>query len=138
AGRCAIFTISSAKAAPARFTTDSIASDRRPTEPVSRQARVLRTMVSTATAIDQRRSTWGARRCAAIARDMARLCGTAHARMPSMRLPRSSRAALALWLLLTAVGCVTLARLELAHQQELFETDARIAHRLLSQRVVQH
>lgn len=43
-----------------------------------------------------------------------------------------------LWLLLTAIGCVLLARAELARLREAFETDARIAHRLLSQRVVQH
>ena len=55
-----------------------------------------------------------------------------------MRLPRRHRAALGLWLLLTLVGGVALARLELARLQDLFETDARIAHRLLSQRVVQH
>jgi signal transduction histidine kinase len=45
---------------------------------------------------------------------------------------------LVLWCVLTAVGCGLLARAELARQRELFETDARIAHRLLSQRVVQH
>lgn len=48
------------------------------------------------------------------------------------------RAPFALWLALTAAGCVLLARAELAHLREAFETDARIAHRLLSQRVVQH
>jgi signal transduction histidine kinase len=48
------------------------------------------------------------------------------------------RAPLALWLALTAAGCVLLARTELGHLREAFETDARIAHRLLSQRVVQH
>ncbi|MBC5764899.1 sensor histidine kinase [Ramlibacter albus] len=39
---------------------------------------------------------------------------------------------------LAAAGCVAIARMELAHQRELFETDARIVHRLLSQRAVQH
>ncbi len=47
-----------------------------------------------------------------------------------------------LWLLggtaLAAAGAVALARLELARQFEAFETNARIVHRLLSQRVVQH
>lgn len=47
-----------------------------------------------------------------------------------------------LWLLggaaLAAAGAVGLARLELTHRFEAFETDARIVHRLLSQRVVQH
>src|SRR5512145_2771481 len=55
-----------------------------------------------------------------------------------MRPPRRTRAALALWLALTVAGCVVLARAELARLREAFETDARIAHRLLSQRVVQH
>lgn len=45
---------------------------------------------------------------------------------------------LLLWGLITAGGCVLLARMELAHQRDAFETDARIVHRLLSQRVVQH
>ncbi len=47
-----------------------------------------------------------------------------------------------LWLLggalLAAAGAVALARLELARQFDAFETNARIVHRLLSQRVVQH
>ncbi|HET8748787.1 MAG TPA: ATP-binding protein [Ramlibacter sp.] len=55
-----------------------------------------------------------------------------------MRLPGRHRTALGLWLLLTAAGAAALARLELARLQDLFETDARIAHRVLSQRVVQH
>ncbi|NPC55992.1 sensor histidine kinase [Caenimonas soli] len=44
----------------------------------------------------------------------------------------------AVWLALTAAGGIALARAELSRQREAFETDARIAHRLLSQRVVQH
>ena len=43
-----------------------------------------------------------------------------------------------LWLLISGVGCLLLARLELSQLRSDFETDARIAHRLLSQRVVQH
>ncbi len=47
-----------------------------------------------------------------------------------------------LWLLggavLATTGAVVLARLELTRQFEAFETNARIVHRLLSQRVVQH
>ena len=58
--------------------------------------------------------------------------------MPRMRLPGRHRAAFGLWLLLTAVGAAALVRLELAHLQDLFETDARIAHRLLSQRGASH
>ncbi len=42
------------------------------------------------------------------------------------------------WCAITALGCVVLARMELAQLREAFETDARIVHRLLSQRVVQH
>lgn len=42
------------------------------------------------------------------------------------------------WLVLSAVGCVLLARMALSQLQEDFETDARISHRLLSQRAVQH
>lgn len=55
-----------------------------------------------------------------------------------MRLPSRYRAPLALWLALTLVGCVVLARAELARLRDAFETDARIVHRLLSQQVVQH
>jgi hypothetical protein len=42
------------------------------------------------------------------------------------------------WCVVTALGCVGLARIELAQLRDDFETDARIAHRLISQRVVQH
>ncbi len=43
-----------------------------------------------------------------------------------------------LWCLVTAIGCIVLGRLQLGQIREAFETDARIAHRLLSQRAVQH
>jgi signal transduction histidine kinase len=39
---------------------------------------------------------------------------------------------------LAVAGCVALAQAELSRQRDLFETDARIVHRLLSQRAVQH
>ncbi|MBC5784732.1 two-component sensor histidine kinase [Ramlibacter sp. USB13] len=55
-----------------------------------------------------------------------------------MRLPGRHRAPLALWLALSVAGGVLLARAELQRLREAFETDARIAHRLLSQRAVQH
>ena len=42
------------------------------------------------------------------------------------------------WCLITALGCVVMGRLALTQLREAFETDMRIAHRLLSQRVVQH
>lgn len=45
---------------------------------------------------------------------------------------------LLLWLALSALGGVLLARIELTQLREAFETDARISHRLLSQRAVQH
>ncbi|MES2960281.1 MAG: ATP-binding protein [Pseudomonadota bacterium] len=41
------------------------------------------------------------------------------------------------WLLLAASGATWIARSELAAQREAFDTDARIAHRLLSQRAVE-
>ena len=43
-----------------------------------------------------------------------------------------------IWCLITAVGCLLLGRLQLNQIRDAFETDARIAHRLLSQRAVQH
>ena len=45
---------------------------------------------------------------------------------------------IAAWLALAFVGAVWLARTELAHLRESFEVDARIMHRLLSQRASQH
>lgn len=42
------------------------------------------------------------------------------------------------WAIATAIGGWLLANRELSHLREAFETDARIVHRLLSQRVVQH
>ena len=43
-----------------------------------------------------------------------------------------------LWLLVAAAGAAWLAQQALARQREAFDTDARIVHRLLSQRAVQH
>ena len=42
------------------------------------------------------------------------------------------------WVVITLAGAAALARLELTELRDAFETDARIMHRLLSQRVVQH
>lgn len=42
------------------------------------------------------------------------------------------------WVVLALGGSAVLIRMELAQQREVFDTNARIAHRLLSQRVVQH
>ena len=62
------------------------------------------------------------------------LCKNAKMQRPSQR----QFTAFVLWCSITALGCVALARIELAQLRDAFETDARIAHRLLSQRVVQH
>jgi signal transduction histidine kinase len=43
-----------------------------------------------------------------------------------------------LWALMSTIGSVLLARAELNQLRNAFDTDARIVHRLLSQRVVQH
>ncbi|MES2978607.1 MAG: ATP-binding protein [Pseudomonadota bacterium] len=43
-----------------------------------------------------------------------------------------------LWVVLTGLGAAVLSRMTLAQLRENFETDARIVHRLLSQRAVQH
>ena len=45
---------------------------------------------------------------------------------------------LLVWGVVTAVGCVLLGQWQLGQLRAVFETDARIAHRLLSQRAVQH
>jgi hypothetical protein len=42
------------------------------------------------------------------------------------------------WLVFTAVGAVWLARAELAQLQQALEADVRIAHRLMSQQMVQY
>ena len=51
---------------------------------------------------------------------------------------RQSLPWIAAWLALAAMGAVWLARAELANLREAFEVDARIMHRLLSQRASQH
>jgi len=43
-----------------------------------------------------------------------------------------------LWFCLSAAGATVLSRLEIERLSEAFQTDARIAHRLLSQRAVEH
>ncbi len=50
---------------------------------------------------------------------------------------RSTAAAILAGLTLATAGCVTLARMELNSLHDAFETDARIIHRLLSQRTAQ-
>ena len=54
------------------------------------------------------------------------------------RLPQTVVLRLFVWFALSTLGCVLLARAELSALQAAFETDARISHRLLSQRAVQH
>jgi signal transduction histidine kinase len=49
-----------------------------------------------------------------------------------------SGALIALWAAVAALGTVVIARTALDAQRAAFETDARIAHRVLSQRAVQH
>lgn len=61
--------------------------------------------------------------------------------MPEFRMPaifRTHGPRLLLGFVLVLAGCVQLARMELAQLREAFEVDARISHRLLSQRAVQH
>jgi signal transduction histidine kinase len=55
-----------------------------------------------------------------------------------MRLFPPSLRWLAAWLLLAALGATALLVQDRAHQREAFENQARIAHRLLSQRAAQH
>lgn len=56
-----------------------------------------------------------------------------------MRKPvRRIAVGVAVWLAISALGCAVLARDELRRLRDAFETDARIAHRVLSQRAVQH
>lgn len=55
-----------------------------------------------------------------------------------MRILRRHRTPLLLWLVLTAGGGLVLAGLEIANLRASFETDARIVHRVLSQRAGQH
>src|SRR5687767_11705446 len=55
-----------------------------------------------------------------------------------MAFLRRNGGALLAWAMLTAAGCAWLVHAELDRLRDAFETDARIVHRLLSQRVVQH
>ena len=57
---------------------------------------------------------------------------------PMLRKPQRFLIPAVLWLTVSALGCVLMARLELGRLRDDFETNARIAHRLLSQRAVQH
>lgn len=61
--------------------------------------------------------------------------------MPEFTMPailRTHASRLLLAGLLVLMGCVLLVRSELAQLREAFEVDARISHRVLSQRAVQH
>ena len=55
-----------------------------------------------------------------------------------LKLIKAHRLGILAWVVLCAVGSAVLGRLELAQTRDAFETDARIVHRLLSQRAVQH
>ena len=52
-------TISNPKTALAKLTTDSMASDSKPTESVSHHARVFKAIVTTATATEVHNRPWG-------------------------------------------------------------------------------
>ncbi|CAN5429630.1 ATP-binding protein [soil metagenome] len=58
--------------------------------------------------------------------------------MPTSRWLKTWSGWLLAWLALSSGGAVWLAHAELVQRQQDFETDARIAHRLLSQQVVQY
>lgn len=66
------------------------------------------------------------------------MCGMGTCKNPRMQWFSRYRVALLLWLALSVAGAVLLARAQLQQLREAFETDARIVHRLLSQRAVQH
>jgi len=55
-----------------------------------------------------------------------------------LRLLQRARVWLLGWLAFSLIGSAVIVRLDIAQRREAFFTDARIAHRLLSQRVVQH
>lgn len=55
-----------------------------------------------------------------------------------LKLIKVHRLWIVAWVVLCAAGSTLLGRLELAQLRDAFETDARIVHRLLSQRAVQH
>src|SRR5256885_2330079 len=147
-------TMVSANTAPARLTKDSSASDSRPTEPVSHQARVLSTMVSSATTTEMRIRLCGAIQSDALAVDgvdsaMLRCdrwgcCGLdhclrgPHARIRAMNGWQRSAGWVLAWAVAAGCGAAWLAHGRLQSLREVFDTDARIAHRLLSQRMVQH
>ena len=69
---------------------------------------------------------------------MAWRVGPACKNMAMMHRLKRHAAWFASWLLVALIGALLLARSELAQLQETFDTDARITHRLLSQRAVQH
>ena len=58
--------------------------------------------------------------------------------MSILRDHRAGFGLLALWLLVAALGMAGIAHQSLGEQRNAFDTDARIAHRVLSQRMVQH
>ena len=59
-------------------------------------------------------------------------------KLPMRSFPKRLMPWLLAWLAITLASGLVLARSELSVLREAFETDARIAHRLLSQRMVQH
>jgi signal transduction histidine kinase len=92
-------------------------------------------MVMIATTIDSRSSSVGVAARAVDLKSMARLWRRHNRPMSWMRRHGGWIVA---GLLACGLGSVAIARLELARLRDAFDTDMRIAHRLLSQRVVQH
>jgi signal transduction histidine kinase len=55
-----------------------------------------------------------------------------------VKVMRTHRVAIMAWMVLSALGCLWIGHTALGQLRAAFETDARIVHRLLSQRAVQH
>src|SRR5688572_718665 len=55
-----------------------------------------------------------------------------------LKVMRTHRVAIMAWMVLSALGCLWIGHTALGQLRAAFETDARIVHRLLSQRAVQH
>jgi len=152
-------TIISAKMALARFTNDSIASDSKPTEPVMYQARVLSVIVMRATATDAHSKVRaeGSRNAGGVVGEMlggevltASLClpGVCQNCPPTFTRGNTGKHMISTfkrhvlwglaWCIVSVLGGLLMARMELSKLKDTFETDARIAHRLLSQKASQH
>jgi signal transduction histidine kinase len=92
-------------------------------------------MVPIATTIETRSSSVGEAACAA---DLKVMTGLSRRHNRPMSWMRRHGVWIVAGLLACGLGSVAIARLELSRLRDAFDTDMRIAHRLLSQRVVQH